>query len=86
MVQARPAFISNIKGIAEMIVVSPDGTRYAVGVHRRVDIYNIETAGIEYSIDMKVRELRLCRHNQVTNSGVEHSVFTSGQILGKLIV
>ena len=37
-----------------MIVVSPDGTRYAVGVHRRVDIYNIETAGIEYSIDMKV--------------------------------
>ena len=44
-----------------MIVVSPDGTRYAVGVHRRVDIYNIETAGIEYSIDMKVRELRPCR-------------------------
>ena len=43
-----------------MIVVSPDGTRYAVGVHRRVDIYNIETAGIEYSIDMKVRELRPC--------------------------
>ena len=46
-----------------MIVVSPDGTRYAVGVHRRVDIYNIETAGIEYSIDMKVRELRPCRRD-----------------------
>ena len=28
--------------------------RYAVGVHRRVDIYSIESAGIEYSIDMKV--------------------------------
>jgi protein MAK11 len=55
LVKARPAFISHIKGIAEMIVVSPDGTRYAVGVHRRVDIYNIETAGIEYSIDMKSR-------------------------------
>ena len=46
-----------------MIVVSPDGTRYAVGVHRRVDIYNIETAGIEYSIDMKVRS---CVHADST--------------------
>ena len=35
--------------------MSPDGARYAVGVHRRVDIYSIETAGIEYSIDIKVR-------------------------------
>ena len=25
-----------------------------MGVHRRVDIYSIESAGIEYSIDMKV--------------------------------
>ena len=38
-----------------MIVVSPDGARYAVGLHRRVDIYSIETAGVEYSIDLKVR-------------------------------
>ena len=29
--------------------------RYAVGVHRRVDIYSIESAGIEYSIDMKAK-------------------------------
>ena len=43
------------QGIAEFITVSPDGARYAVGVHRRVDIYSIETAGIEYSIDIKVR-------------------------------
>ena len=54
LVKARPAFISNIKGIAEMIVVSPDGTRYAVGLHRRIDVYSIETAGVEYSIDLKV--------------------------------
>ena len=54
LVKARPAFISNIKGIAEMIVVSPDGTRYAVGLHRKIDIYSIENAGIEYSIDLKV--------------------------------
>ena len=44
-----------VQGIAEMIVVSPDGTRYAVGLHRRVDIYSIENAGVEYTIDMKVR-------------------------------
>merc|ERR1712179_664302 len=55
LVKARPAFITNIKGIAEFITVSPDGSRYAVGVHRRVDIYNIETAGIEYTIDIKAR-------------------------------
>ena len=34
--------------------VKPILIRYAVGVHRRVDIYSIESAGIEYSIDMKV--------------------------------
>ena len=33
--------------------------RYAVGVHRRVDIYSIESAGVEYSIDMKVGVLNL---------------------------
>jgi len=55
LVKARPAFITNIKGIAEFITVSPDGTRYAVGVHRRVDIYSIENAGVEYSIDIKAR-------------------------------
>jgi len=55
LVKARPAFISNIKGIAEMLVVSPDGTRYAVGLHRRVDVYNMDNAGVEYSIDLKAR-------------------------------
>jgi len=55
LVKARPAFISHIKGIAEMIVVSPDGTRYAVGLHRRIDIYSIENAGVEYTIDLKSR-------------------------------
>ena len=44
-----------VQGIAEMIVVSPDGTRYAVGLHRRIDIYSIENAGVEYTIDLKVR-------------------------------
>merc|ERR1719219_1440040 len=43
------------KDIAEFITVSPDGSRYAVGVHRRVDIYSIESAGVEYSIDMKAK-------------------------------
>jgi len=55
LVKARPAFISNIKGIAEFISVSPDGSKYAVGVHRRVDVYSIETAGVEYTIELKAR-------------------------------
>ena len=44
-----------MKGIAEFISVSPDGSKYAVGVHRRVDVYSIETAGVEYTIELKVR-------------------------------
>merc|ERR1712183_196168 len=55
LVKARPAFISNIHGIAELLVMSPDGSRYAVGLHRRVDIYNMENAAVEYSIDLKSR-------------------------------
>jgi len=55
LVKARPAFITNLKGIAEFIVVSPDGLRYAVGIHRRVDIYSIESAGVEYTIELKGR-------------------------------
>jgi len=55
LVQARPAFITYIKGIAEFIIVSPDGQRYCVGIHRRVDIYSLENAGIEYTIELKSR-------------------------------
>jgi len=55
LIKARPAFITNLKGIAEFIVVSPDGLKYAVGIHRRVDIYSVETAGVEYTIQLKGR-------------------------------
>lgn len=55
LVKARPAFITNLKGIAEFLTVAPDGTRYAVGLHRRVDVYSIESAGVEYTIDLKAR-------------------------------
>ena len=53
--KSRSCFTPHIvQGIAEFLTVSPDGSRYAVGVHRRVDIYSIDTAGVEYSIDIKV--------------------------------
>jgi len=56
---ALPAFITNIKGIAESISVSPDGSRHAVGMHRRVDIWSIDTAGVEDTIDIKVKQCSL---------------------------
>lgn len=55
LVKARPAFITNIKGIADLLVCSPGGTRYCVGLHRRIDVYGVDSAGIEYSIDLKCR-------------------------------
>ena len=30
-------------------------SRYCVGIHRRIDVYNIDGAGIEYTIDLKCR-------------------------------
>ena len=29
--------------------------RYCVGIHRRVDVYSIESAGVEYTVDLKCR-------------------------------
>ena len=57
--------------------------RYAVGVHRRVDIYSIESAGIEYSIDMKVN-IAVLQYNlsylnpSVVNSKTSPSKAVSG--------
>merc|ERR1712096_299941 len=63
--------ITNIKGIAEFLTVSPDGSRYAVGVHRRADIYSIDTAGVEYSIDIKARPNCLVFLNNDTSEEIE---------------
>ena len=84
LVKARPAFISNIKGIAELLVVSPDGTRYAVGLHRRVDIYSMENAAVEYSIDLKVSSFDIVLANQATNSIFRFIYPNVGQMFGKL--
>jgi hypothetical protein len=29
--------------------------RYCVGIHRRVDVYSIENAGVEYTVDLNCR-------------------------------
>ena len=51
-----------------------------MGVHRRVDIYSIESAGIEYSIDMKVNlhESQSSGNPSVVNSKTSLSVQVSG--------
>ena len=54
-----------------------------MGVHRRVDIYSIESAGIEYSIDMKVN-IAVLQYNlsylnpSVVNSKTSPSKAVSG--------
>merc|ERR1712227_686225 len=87
LVKANPAFITYIKGIAEMIVVSPDGSRYAVGLHRKIDIYSMETAGVEYSIDLKSRPncLVFLNNDTVVGGGESSTAEVHSLIEKKLI-
>ena len=86
LVKARPAFISNIKGIAELLVVSPDGTRYAVGLHRRVDIYSMENAAVEYSIDLKVSSFDMSSQTKLQIPYLDSYILMWAKCLGNYLV
>lgn len=51
LIKGRAAFTTNIKAVADLIQWSPDGTKYAVVINHRVDIYSVKTAGIVHTID-----------------------------------
>jgi len=87
LVKARPAFITNLKGIAEFISISPDGNRYCVGIHRRVDVYNVDLAGIEYSIDLKCRPNALVfLDNNTVAVGGESSIIQIHSLIEKQLI
>jgi len=87
LVKARPAFITNLKGIAEFISTSPDGNRYCVGIHRRIDVYNVDLAGIEYSIDMKCRPNALVfLDNNIVAVGGESSMIQIHSLIEKQMI
>ncbi|KAM4705383.1 p21-activated protein kinase-interacting protein 1 [Rhinophrynus dorsalis] len=46
LVEGRSAFIKNIKQNAHIVQWSPNGERYSVVIHDKVDVYNLETASI----------------------------------------
>ncbi|XP_072536375.1 p21-activated protein kinase-interacting protein 1-like isoform X2 [Salminus brasiliensis] len=46
LIDGRSAFIKNIKQNAHLVLWSPDGDKYALAVHDKLNIYSLETASI----------------------------------------
>ena len=45
-IKGRSAYVTNLHESAEFVRWSPDGTHYAVGLGRRVDLYSVATAAV----------------------------------------
>ena len=45
-IKGRSAYVTNLHESAEFVRWSPDGTHYAVGLGRRVDLYSVVTAAV----------------------------------------
>lgn len=50
LIKGRPAYTTNTKTGCEEVVWSPDGSKYAVVIADRMDIYDVSTAGIIHCI------------------------------------
>lgn len=53
LIKGRTAYVTNIKGVADAVTWSPDGTHYAVAINQVVNVYEVKSAGIKRSIDFK---------------------------------
>lgn len=59
LIKGRSGFVTNLKGIADTVQWSTDGTYYAVSIANRVDVYSTETAKIDYTFSFGKRASRL---------------------------
>lgn len=55
LVKGRTAYITNLHEVADLVQWSPAGTRYAVGLHRRVDVYDTASAAVIATVEVKGR-------------------------------
>ncbi|KAM4688691.1 p21-activated protein kinase-interacting protein 1 [Discoglossus pictus] len=51
LVEGRSAFIKNIKQNAHIVQWSPNGEKYIVVIHNKIDVYQLETASVIGTID-----------------------------------
>ena len=63
-------------------------SRYCVGIHRRIDVYSIDGAGIEYTIDLKCRPngLAFLDNNTVAVGGENTKVQVNIYLLSSNLV
>jgi protein MAK11 len=59
LIKGRSGFVTNLKGVADAVQWSTEGTYYAVSIANRVDVYSTETAKVEYTLSFDKRASRV---------------------------
>ncbi|XP_066539556.1 p21-activated protein kinase-interacting protein 1-like isoform X2 [Hoplias malabaricus] len=55
LITGRSAFIKNIKQNAHLVQWSPDGDKYVVAVHDKLDVYSLESASVTGTLTFRSR-------------------------------
>lgn len=55
LIKGRTAYVTNIKAVADAVMWTPDGNSYAVATNNVVNVYEVKSAGITYTVDLKRR-------------------------------
>ena len=55
LIKGRSAYVTNLHETADFVRWSEDGTHYAVGLNRRVDVYSVASAAVVHSVPLKGR-------------------------------
>jgi len=53
LIKGRTAYVTNIKAVATAVMWAPDGNTYAVATNKTVNIYEVKSAGIVYTVEFK---------------------------------
>ena len=53
LIKGRTAYVTNIKAVANAVMWAPDGNSYAVVTNNTVNVYEVKSAGITYTVDFK---------------------------------
>ncbi|XP_067679198.1 p21-activated protein kinase-interacting protein 1-like [Haliotis asinina] len=71
LVRGRSAYITNIKQAADIVLWSPDGTRFLIVFSNRIDIYKTQTSSVYHSIsvDRRVNAVVFLRSNVIAYGG-----------------
>jgi len=55
LIKGRSAYVTNLKEQPDFVKWSPTGSHYAVGFYKRVDVYSVSSASVEFSVPVPGR-------------------------------